>query len=158
MAFPHYADTLPKGHVRDWLRAEYDGYTWNKEAGLLLRQDFPDGILENLGQTVLDIIFPRPSDLHHHEDVDEAVLVLDGSGEFQVETASKKIIVTLEKGKSVYIPKGSCHAFRPDKGKHLEIMLITKGGILDERCEVQHTRFDQYQPWIDYFSPDQSKS
>lgn len=85
---------MPRGPIRTWYE-EHDqgeqlerlkmgtsltdsGHYFDNKTGFFFR---PHKVAqEDLGQTCLDIIFPRPTDIHYHKGVVEMVRVLSGSG------------------------------------------------------------------------------
>lgn len=151
-------ERLEDGPVKEWYKnnidvfilytivnqAEQNGYTLDPKSGLLIRNVYSDTIIKNLGYTIVDIIFPRPVDLHHHEDVDEALRIVDGEGVLHRYEKGTEIRGALCPGDERYIPKGMSHSFRPTrKNGFLEIRLACSG-ILNPEKEVCEERFDKY--------------
>lgn len=118
------------------------GYTLDPISGLLFRKLFSDETIKKLGHTVLGIIFPRPTDLHYHPDVNEAISVIKGRGLLFTRLGNSPDTETLFPDKNFLIPKNVPHAFRPFQGEYLEIILACSG-ILDTNKEVQLERFDR---------------
>lgn len=168
-------DRIENKQVRNWYEnninpsvlnytvdsSEEKGYKLDPRSGLLIRNVYTDKTIKNLGHTIVDIIFPRPVDLHHHEDIDEALYIIDGKGEgriiiqtHHIQTYPTKGIkieeITLCSGKELYIPKGFSHTFRPEKDNFLEIRLACSG-ILDSKKEICERKFDEYEPWVEYY-------
>jgi len=163
----HVFDRISNKRVREWYsshvnssflknmidHAENDGYNLDTESGLLTREPFSKETTNVLGYTALDIIFLRPTDLHYHKDVDEAIFVEDGKGlvvfeDFDYDTI-KVFRNKLYRGKSIIIGKQTNHAFRPDKGNFLEVR-VSCSGILDPEKEVCMIPFDKF--WKKYHS------
>lgn len=164
-------NTLKDGPIKKWYennitsfmfdfevnRAIERGYNLDTKSGLLFRGVYSNQIIKQLGNTIIDILFLRPVDLHHHEDVHEALKVIDGKGDLYMckgNSAGGLVIgnweETLYQGKEVYIPKNWSHSFRPNKEDFLEIR-VACSGILDPSKEVCEKRFDEFEPWIDYY-------
>ena len=127
-----------------WLRGiveqyEQMGYKLDFNSGLMFKHPYSQETIENLGYTVLDIVFPRPVDEHLHKDVDEAFSVINGKGEFYLENA----LTPLEIGSEIYVPVNTPHRFKPYGNYALEIR-IACSGILDSEKEEQITRFDKW--------------
>ncbi len=128
-------------------KANRNGYVLDNKSGLLFRNVYSDEIIKRLNYTIIDIIFPRPIDLHYHKDVDEAFRVLNGEGVFCMHDSVEN---TLHKGKQLFVPKNVLHSFMPNKDDFLEIR-VACSGILDPAQEVCEKRFDEFQPWLDYY-------
>jgi len=156
-------DRIEPGPVQEWYRnnsdtnslnrivsdAEVDGYSLNPKSGLLFRKVYSDQTIERLGYTILDIVFPRPVDLHFHEDVDEALNVLNGEGYFWRVKKLSRAKESVFPGNELYIPKRCVHTFTPVRNGFLEMRLACSGK-LDPEKEIQIERFDIY--WKDYFN------
>ncbi len=120
----------------DIVAASIEGYSFDTKSGLFVKPVFKK-INGKLKQTLVQVVFPRPTDIHYHEDVDEAVKVIQGYANVLVE--DQKDIKTIIMGDEINIPKGKHHYFCPDKNRFLELF-IACSGILDpskEKC-VQH--------------------
>jgi hypothetical protein len=125
------------------------GYTLDPKSGLLFAHPFSDDIIRTLGYTVLQIIFPRPTDLHYHPDVAEAISTLSGKGKLFKQTHPIHTLFpkefkyeTLTQGKSSIIPVNTPHAFVPSDGEYLEILLNCTAN-LDTQKEVTVRTFDK---------------
>lgn len=160
-----FIDTIPYGPVREWYRKNVNadwlynvvhdaikrGYEPDTKSGLLFRKVFD--CKKTPKCTILDGIFPRPVDLHHHKDVHEALVVLQGEGVSYVSyggTPTKRDEVKLFPGKAIAFPKNMSHSFRPDKDKYLEMRLVCSG-TLNLKKEICEDRFYSFKPWVDYF-------
>ncbi len=157
-------ERIKDGPIKKWYRnnvnlnflntlvteSEEDGYILDPNSGLLIRKVYSDEIMKNLGYTIVDIIFPRPVDLHHHEDVDEALRVVGGSGILYTRIGNSVEEKSLSPKTEVYIPKRVSHSFRPYYYDYLKIRLACSG-ILNPTKEVCEERFDSFQPWIEYY-------
>lgn len=155
---------MGEGDVKEWYKKHMTIYLFNRivneaadrgyeldpKSGLLIKQVYPEDIIKNLGHTVVDIIFPRPTDLHFHKDVDEAIYIEYGSGSMYIQEKKSFKIINLYRGSTVFIPRNRLHAFRPDKENALEVRLECSG-ILDPKKEICKERFDAFAPWIEYF-------
>jgi mannose-6-phosphate isomerase-like protein (cupin superfamily) len=170
---------IGNGPVRDWYLTHVDhrtfhdwvtkynkeGYTLNLENGLMVRKPSDTTTMD---RTILDIVFPRPVDLHYHTDVSERLSVVSGKGALIVgnqfgeseERLCPALIIGNEFGESeekfcsgskVYIPVNEVHSFRPDKNNFLEIR-VECTGILDPTKEVCVQRFYEFRPWVKYFN------
>lgn len=149
--------------IKEWYRKNVDhtllhnlvteynkkGYTLDKKSGLMFRQPFSADVIESLGHTVVDIVFPRPVDHHYHEDVGEALSVTEGSGALYTRGMAKE--TPFRSGDSIFIPRGLAHSFRPDKNSFLEIRLMCTG-IMNSDKEVCLQRFNEFSLWVDYFN------
>ena len=156
-------DRIEPGPVQEWYRnnsdtnslnrivsdAEADGYILNPKSGILFRNLYSDEIIERLGYSIVEIIFPRPVDLHLHEDVGEAFNVVNGEGYFYRVKKLSRHKLPVFPGKELYIPKGCVHTFTPVRNGFLEMRLACSGK-LDPEKEIQIERFDIY--WKDYFN------
>ena len=156
-------DRIEPGPVQEWYRkymdsnylnytvseAEKNGYILDPKSGLLIRGIF-NVIADQLPYTLLDIIFPRPVDLHHHEDVNEALRVLRGSGYIYQRSGNRIIERGIYPGCETFIPKGESHTFRPYKNAFLEMRLACSGK-LDSNKEVCEERFDEFEKWVQYY-------
>jgi mannose-6-phosphate isomerase-like protein (cupin superfamily) len=132
-------------------RAERDGYVLDPDSGLLIKRLYSDETIKRLGFTVVNIIFPRPVDLHYHEDVDEALLVVKGKGLLYIQREEDFEKRELYQGTNIFVPKGMAHSFRPDTGAFLEIM-VACSGIIDPKKEVCVEAFDEFEPWKEYYT------
>lgn len=133
------------------LDAEKKGFKLNPKSGLLLR--FSDEEIEKLGYTKIDIIFPRPVDLHYHTDVDGTIYIMKGNvtfciGEEGDTNSAFGTIKTLKPGKKITIKKNTLHTFTPQQNQGLEIRLECSG-ILDLKKEFCVESFDSY--WKGYY-------
>jgi len=115
-------------------------YNFDSNSGLFFKQFFPDSIIQKLNHTDINIIFPRPVDIHYHTDVGEALSVLAGSGKLYLkkenENEWKKYI--LEKGVSIFIEPYVYHTFTPKIPGFLDFLEIHLNctGILDPKNEI----------------------
>lgn len=155
-------DIIKNRTVRKWYKENVDplvlndivnrgiekGYTLNPKTGLLIKEVYSKKTIKKIGHSVIDIIFPRPIDMHHHEDVDGALKIVNGEGVLHVYTNLSER--PLNKGDEVYIAKGVSHALRPNKNGFLEIR-VTCSGILNPKKEICEMRFDKFPPWVDYY-------
>ncbi len=130
-------------------RAEQIGYKLDTKSGLLIREIYFDEIIK-IHSTAMDIIFPRPVDLHHHEDVDETLLILDGSGKLYRKKEEVFKESQLYFGQVATINRNVSHSFRPYKNGFLEVRLLCSG-ILDPSKEVCEERFDTFEKWVQYY-------
>lgn len=159
-------EKIQNKRIKNWYEKNFDpallsflindyqdkGFILDPESGLLFRS-FSDKTTEKIGRTVLEIVFPRPVDLHYHKDVDEALYITDGKGLLTKATGPSNIRYSNEeisKGDEIYIPKGVEHSFRPDKGDALEIKIACTG-ILNPSEEVCVKPFDEFEPWMKYY-------
>lgn len=133
-----------EGHYNDMTQK---GYQFDPKSGLFFRQVLPNEVIKEIGRTVLDIAFLRPTDLHYHADVKENLTVLKGLGLAHISGEE----VSLREGTTIIIPRGVRHTLRPDKDTTLEMRLACTG-ILNSKKEFTITPFNKYKPWIDYFS------
>ncbi len=122
--------------------AEKEGYSFDTNSGLLFRKVYSDSVIKRLGYTVLDIIFPRHTDLHYHKDVDEAIKVVKGEGFAYVEDEDYVSIEVIHQGSEIYIPKKTLHLFSPFENNCLEIRLACSG-IFDPKQEVCVEKFEK---------------
>jgi len=126
------------------------GYILDKKSGLFLRYILPLDYQKNLGHTIIFIKFPRPTDFHLHHDVDECLIVWDGYGELYTQINDSKTEQSIMPGDKIMIPRLTPHAFRPDEGGPLEIMVVCSG-ILDPEKEECKKRFYEFEPWLNYY-------
>ena len=87
---------------------EKDGFSFDPKSGLLFR-GFSDETIEKIERTIIDIVFPRPVDLHYHKDVDEAIYIVKGNGLMTKSIGPQHIRYSEEgisEGKEFYIPRG----------------------------------------------------
>ena len=159
-----FINRLKEEHVREWYlkhshlgvledladRVEEQGYALDTKSGLFVKPHFGEVITEELGYTIVDIIFPRPSNYHFHTDVGEAIRVLNGSGAIIVGNDGDYTSSDFGKGWQTIVYSNQHHAFRPDRERFLEIRVCCTG-ILDPKKEVTVTRFDEFTPWLEYF-------
>ena len=120
--------------------AEEEGYVLDPNSGLLFR----DITSEELS---IDIIFPRPTDFHHHKDVHENIEVLSGEGIFINHGRESEYFGP---GKEISVPLYWNHAFRPSKYEALEVR-VTCSGVWDPAQEVMIESFDTFGPWARYY-------
>lgn len=119
------------------------GYVLDKKSGLLVKELFCEPTTVNLGHTTVAIIFPRPTDLHYHPDVDEAISVVGGSG--MVYTRDDRGVEKRQRYYPVsdgFIPRNVPHSIRPYNSDFVEI-IVSCSGILDMSKEVCVERFDE---------------
>ena len=149
-------DTLLLDYISK--RTALDGYSFDTKSGLYIKQLFPKKILERLGHTDLNIIFPRPVDWHYHKDVGEALHVISGRGRMimQIKGEAMPRDAYMKSGSTFFVRQGDIHSFRPDKGDYLE-MSLTCTGILDPEQEVCVTRFDKEPHWKEYYEDPEKK-
>ena len=125
--------------------AEQKGYSLDPNSGLLFRKPFSDETIKKLGVTVLDIIFPRPTDFHYHEDISEAISVTDGKGSLYWSIPGlnfPNVKEDLKIESKHYIEKRLPHGFSPDpETGFLEIKLICSG-IFNPEKEVCLQKFN----------------
>lgn len=126
------------------------GYSLDLRSGLFFRRPYSEKIMKELGYTVADIIFPRPVNLHHHEDVGEALRVVRGKGVLYTRSETGGVEKSFCTGKEAYVPRGMTHSFRPDKNSFLEVRLACSG-ILDDKKEICEKRFFEFPLWVKYF-------
>jgi len=129
---------------------ESHGYKLDTKSGLLFKSPYSNEVIKRLGYTVVDIIFPRPVDLHHHEDVDEALRVVEGMGVLYTRSENGGKEESLCAGREVYVPKNVSHSFRPDRNSSLTVRLACSG-ILDSNKEICEKRFDEFELWEHYY-------
>ncbi len=151
-------DNVTDERIRDYYRqhvpfesvaklAEADGYQLDPKSGLFFREVLSPEVMENLGHrpfTLIDIMFPRPTDFHHHEDVDETIILLGSKNPY-----SSGIYLCMEKvgffsrrpGEKIHIPRGMSHGFTPEDGYVLEVR-VACSGILDPTKEIKEADFD----------------
>lgn len=126
------------------------GYTYDPKAGLFFRQVYNDSTLKKLGYTVLDILFPRPADVHYHTDMGEAIRVVDGVGFYYEEglnPPNNLLVLTPNLiNMQHFIEKRREHSFSPAKNDYLEIRLCCTGPYLDEN-EIQVIPFNEFELW-----------
>jgi quercetin dioxygenase-like cupin family protein len=157
----NYITTIETERIRKWyeqnlnpnffnqLVEEYttQGYVLDTKSGLLKKPLFDEETTRNLGSTTISIVYPKPSSLHYHQDVGKALSIIKGRGKYyEEENEEEKKIITissLKPGKSIWTPKSRVHAFRPDKGGFLE-MLIAFDGIFDKKQEVSIQPFNEF--------------
>jgi len=126
------------------------GYVLDPESGLFFRS-LPSYYKDNYLVTILDGIFPRPVDLHHHLDVDEVITVIAGWGrgvkmaDGECSDAEPKEY-SLVRGSIMYVPSRTNHSFAPQEEKVLEMHLVCSG-VLNPEDEVCVKRFDEYGYW-----------
>jgi len=151
-----FIDLLEKGPVRDWYIEHWDSgrldhtmelsvkerYVLDRSSGLFIRD------YKGVGHTVIDILTPRPVDLHYHEDVGEAIAITGGQGFLYAPAVigDVKSIVPVQKGDGVFIPTGKSHTFSPKKGMLLEVSVVCTRK-LDPAREVLKNRFNEFEHW-----------
>lgn len=169
-------NSIANKKVKDWYNKHIDsasffsivnnakqrGYNLDPNSGLFFRFPYSEETINKIGRTIIDIIFPRPTDFHYHEDVDEALYVVSGEGAFcgkgafhinqSKEEYSKlgEIGIELSKGDEIYIPKKVVHTLGPHLDDSLEIRLVCSG-IFDPKKEVCISPFDEYAFWPGYY-------
>jgi len=166
-------DSIETPHVRNWYqkylsdsklyidksvllldylskRAVIDGYEFDAKSGLFIKEVFPEKIAKRVGRTIVNIIFPRPVDQHYHEDVGEAFYVISGNGAFRKVGEGMFFSEPIQRGSTTFADVGEYHAFSPDPGDYLEMAIVCTG-VMDFSKEKCVTRFDKYQPWLDFF-------
>ena len=99
--------------------------TFDPTSGLFIRPFF-EKINEKLKQTIVQVVFPRPTDIHYHEDIDEYIMVLRGRGKMGRDLNQSKY-KWLNVGQEAFIPKGDHHYFCPDEETILELMIVCSG-------------------------------
>ncbi len=124
------------------------GYVANPKSGLFTREMFSNSFLQKMGQTIIDVGFLRPSDVHFHEDVTEFVKVIGGRGyvfsEYKGKVSTPDISSFNES--ELEIPKGMRHAFSPSRNGWLELRVICDG-ILSSDKEHCVTPFYELEDW-----------
>ncbi len=109
------------------------GYELDLKSGLLIRDISSDK------QTKFDLVTLRPLDLHHHEDINEYFVVLNGEGDFLRGNSEDLKSVTREyivRGRRFLVPREIPHAFVLYNNSYLS-MNVECNGVLDsskERC------------------------
>jgi len=140
----HFVDTCKK--------FESKGYRLDKRSGFLLRELYNDqNAIEKIGRTILDIVFTRPTNIHHHTDVEEAIHMESGEGllylfdkntqkfeKYKLDATIPDIVKSIK-----YIPVGIPHCFDTDVHNPLEIRLVCTGILKDEN-EITLRRFDKW--------------
>ncbi|MEK6945395.1 MAG: hypothetical protein AABW63_01240 [Nanoarchaeota archaeon] len=127
---------------------ESRGYTADPKSGLFFRKLFSEEFLQKMSQTIIDVGFLRPTDVHFHEDVNEFVKVIGGKGyvfsKYKGEISTPDISSFNES--EVEIPKGRRHAFSPSRNGFLELRVVCDG-ILDSNKEHCVTPFYEFEDW-----------
>ncbi len=128
--------------------AQGRGYSLDQKSGLLLRN--PYGKLSSyLPYTIADIVFTRPSDLHQHKDVGEAIYVESGEGDLYLFSEHRQNFTgfCLDAKNAAtrigFIPVGIPHCFATNEDNPLEIRLACTGILKDEN-EITLKRFDKW--------------
>jgi len=116
--------------------------------GFLIKNPYSIDVMRELKNTALNIVFTRPSDIHYHTDVGEAIYVESGKGElYKFNKKTQKFDINyLRKGLSDFIPIGIPHCFSIDEqedNNYLEIRLDCTGRLQDKN-EITLKRFDQW--------------
>jgi len=130
--------------------AKEKGYVMDRKSGLFIKPGFSSEIQERLGHTSIYIIFPRPTDLHYHEDVDEAIHVIDGTGMFYTQFEKSEREECIFSGREILVPQRRAHSFMPNLGEFLE-MRIECSGLHDPKKEKLVVPFYEFRPWIEYY-------
>jgi mannose-6-phosphate isomerase-like protein (cupin superfamily) len=157
-----FMDCLNDGPVKDWYTThkepklmgvmahmlEKEGYILDPESGLFVKPLFKESI-QPIGFTLIDIVFPRPTDYHAHPKMGEAFKVVKGSGAILM-NSENSFGTPLNIGDQVYIAPGTKHALRPGQEGYVGIHLLCDK-VYDSSQEECIKRFDQFKPWIDYF-------
>jgi len=127
------------------------GYVLNTENGLLFRNLFTDEELEARGRTTVYIIFARCVDLHRHPKMTEKLGILEGEGAlFTHLGGAYEEESPLFPGKTVTVPAGLSHSFRPKINSFLKVRLECDRLYTDEE-EVCEVPFDKFLPWFHYY-------
>jgi mannose-6-phosphate isomerase-like protein (cupin superfamily) len=149
--------TIENEKVRQWYEKNWDfnsfnqlvenyqekGYTFNTKSGIIKKLMYDEQTTMDLGITVVSIAYPRPSSLHYHEDVGKAISITAGKGNYWEDCEGATVSIPLKSGVSVWVPRKRVHAFKPNKGEVLE-MLITFDGIFDKKQEISLQPFDEF--------------
>lgn len=169
---PTLIDSITNLEVKDWYLKNKDSkffldyiaqsnpkFNFNPSNGLFFYDPTPEEDRKKLTQTVIQAIFPRPVDLHFHPDVNESLVVLDGTGIFLIADNQKDYLSNniqsrvLDPFQAINFPIGSVHTFSPKYGGFVRIHLVTSPGKLDTSKEVCITPFDELPVWKElYFS------
>ena len=152
-------DTITNDEIREWynentapnfldnvaVSIQGGGYSFDPKSGLFIKPLF-EKIVDKLNQTIVQVVFPRPTDIHYHEDIDESIMVLRGRGKMGRDLNQSKY-KWLNVGQEAFIPKGDHHYFCPDEETILELMIVCSG-ILNpskEKCVRPFQDIDWYQ-------------
>ncbi len=133
-------------------KAEEQGFCFDPDSGLIIRKPYDKEIEQKLDRTIIDIIFPRPTDLHLHQDFGEAFYVEDGSGVLFEKKPGENLYTRtlLFPGKCFYVEKNTEHALRPNRDDILDVR-VTTTGIMDLKNEKTIQGFDEFAPWLEYY-------
>lgn len=131
-------------------KAKEKDYVMDKKSGLFVKPAFSPENQERLGHSSVYIIFPRPVDLHYHEDVDEAFHVIEGTGYFYSQLEKSEREECIFPGREIYVPLGRYHSLMPNIGEYLEIR-IECSGILNPKKEICVCKFGEYKPVTEYY-------
>jgi mannose-6-phosphate isomerase-like protein (cupin superfamily) len=173
----HYApeknalQRLPEDSVKRWYEkymtsARFDeianeasekGYTLDPRSGIFIKPVEQDKNIR-LDHTELKLIIPRPFDVSYHEDVNEYLSVLSGSGAAYLQNRGKNITdkdcfkkIDLIKNGSLFIPKNKMHTLRPNMNEALEV-LVRYSGFAKPYNEIKKESFWYFGPYVLYFN------
>ncbi len=156
---------LPKGPIRTWYEenhnigteinirkyAEAKGYVFDRDLGLFLKPRFIEKNMLALNHTDINVLFPRPSDYHVHNTMSEVINVIGGSGAVGIGDMDNFSLLELSKGDEILLESGIHHAFRPDRDTFLEIEVACSELYTPDK-EERIIAFNEFGPWIEYFS------
>jgi len=158
---------LRGGPVRDWFLKTPEraanfrlicqkyfckGYNLDNKSGFLLRTPcVADGYTEPPSNTVLDIVFTKPSDLHYHTDAGELIYAKSGKGYLYLYNKDTLKFVKHKLDATVsdavkFIPADIFHCFETSDCDPLEIRLVGTGltGKIRDENEITLKRFDKW--------------
>ncbi len=161
-----FIERLDEGPIREWYMVhrepdelnrianyvEERGYSLDPKSGLFLMSPFGEEDIKQLGYTIIQIIFPRPTDFHVHEKMGEGIEVLLGGGvyfEYKQDKTSlevSKVKKPIGASDAFLINPGNPHAFSPLPGTFLEIR-VSCTEIYDDSQETTITPFNQVTDW-----------
>src|SRR3989344_6108705 len=148
-----FADRLEPGPVKEWYQRythsmvandlagslESEGYILDPKSGLFFRPLYKTISEAQLRRTLVDIAFPRPTDLHRHFDVRENIRVIGGRGAIIL---NEERPTEINVGDEFHIETNINHAFRPNRQTYLALRVFCDG-ILNPEQEYCMQRFDQ---------------
>ena len=89
------------------------GFILDPKHGWFFRRLGDDNLYNQIGYMVKELILPRPTYLHHHTDVDEAIYVIRGHCKVYLKGTTEEFH-ELKAGKGLIIPMGVGHVIGPD--------------------------------------------
>jgi len=154
-----FIGSLNLGIIQDWYTKNRDPeqldillnkfkreeYCLDEKSGLFVKPHFNNRVARKLGYTIINLVFLRPSDYHVHNQMTEAIKVLNGRGKL-ITGSENKEEEFLREGSQVYIEKGLPHAFCPCRSSFLEIEVACTE-IYDKNQEVTLISFNRFEPW-----------